>query len=234
MKLQVAVLASAGILYGCAADLREVGREPSLSPVGSGLEAAPEGPSAYPAPPPPPLKRFSLWDDRQSRLFADARASRAGDVLTVLISINDRAQISNESDRSRTTNRSLGLAGALKMAGAGSSASAELDIDSRSRARGAGETARSENIRLSVAAFVTDVLPSGNLVVRGSQEVRVNAELRLLTIAGIVRPQDVEADNTIPYDRIAEARISYGGRGRLSEVQQPPYGHQILDSLSPF
>ena len=97
-----------------------------------------------------------------------------------------------------------------------------------------GQTARSENLRLSVAAVVTDVLPNGNLIISGTQEVRVNAELRVLTIAGIVRPNDIGASNTISYERIAEARISYGGRGRLTEVQQPPYGHQILDQVLPF
>ena len=93
---------------------------------------------------------------------------------------------------------------------------------------------RSENIELSIAAVVTEVLPNGNLMITGSQEVRVNAELSILTIAGVVRPSDIGAQNTIPYDRIAEARVSYGGRGRLTEVQQPPYGQQVLDTVLPF
>ncbi|WP_292388806.1 flagellar basal body L-ring protein FlgH, partial [Mesorhizobium sp.] len=97
-----------------------------------------------------------------------------------------------------------------------------------------GEINRSENLELNVAAVVTEVLPNGNLMIRGSQEVRVNYELRVLTIAGMVRPSDIGAENTIPYERIAEARISYGGRGRVSEVQQPAYGQQILDQVLPF
>ena len=101
-------------------------------------------------------------------------------------------------------------------------------------ARGTGTTARSEDLDLLVAAVVTAVMPNGNLMIRGSQEVRVNAELRILHIAGIVRPSDIGADNTVSYERIAEARISYGGRGRLTEVQQPPYGQQILDQVLPF
>ena len=104
----------------------------------------------------------------------------------------------------------------------------------RTSSKGAGATVRSEEIRLSVAAVVTDLLPNGNLLISGSQEVRVNAELRVLTISGIVRPSDIGADNVVSYERIAEARISYGGRGRLTEVQQPAYGQQILDNVLPF
>ncbi|PSM18862.1 MULTISPECIES: flagellar basal body L-ring protein FlgH [Nitratireductor] len=234
MKRSLPILATGLFLAGCAGELNEIGRAPSLSPVGSGLDPAAGSVQAYPEAPAAPVKRFSLWDDRQSQLYEDARALVVGDILTVFISINDKAILNNESDRSRTTNRTLGLSGGFEAEGVGKSASADLDINSRSTAAGSGATARSENIRLSVAAVVTEVFPNGNLMIRGSQEVRVNAELRILTIAGIVRPADISASNTIPYERIAEARISYGGRGRLTEVQQPPYGHQILDLISPF
>jgi len=220
-------------LGGCAGELREIGRPPELSAVGSGL-GPPATSHAYPEPPAPPVKRFSLWNDEQSQLYKDVRAMRAGDILTVFISINDRATLNNESDRSRTTTRKFGVGGGYEWNGVGSSGGADFDLASRSASAGTGATARSENIRLSVAAVVTEVLPNGNLVIRGSQEVRVNAELRILTIAGIVRPTDIDARNSLPYERIAEARISYGGRGRLTEVQQPPYGQQILDVISPF
>lgn len=222
------------LLSGCAGELREIGRPPALSPVGSGLEQAPVLAHAYPEAPPAPMRRFSLWDDRQSHLFKDARALSPGDILTVFISINDKATLSNQSDRQRTSRRTFGLKGAFDLEGAGSSGSADLNLNSRSDSAGSGATARSEKIELSVAAVVTEVLPNGNLMIRGSQEVRVNAELRILTIAGIARPEDIGARNTIPYERIAEARISYGGRGRLTEVQQPAYGQQILDIVSPF
>jgi flagellar L-ring protein precursor FlgH len=100
--------------------------------------------------------------------------------------------------------------------------------------QGQGNIDRQEQIQVSVAAVVTRVLPNGNLVISGSQEVRVNYELRQLTVAGIVRPSDVSRANTVSYDHIAEARISYGGRGRLSEVQQPSWGQQLTDWLKPF
>lgn len=225
-------LVAALALAGCATDLKEVNKAPALSPVGSGLEGTSQ--AGYPTKPSPPLERTSLWSDRQSHLFTDARALSVGDVMTVLISINDRAKFSNESERSRTASRDFNIGGQYEGNGVGGEGSAGFDIGSGSRSVGTGQTERSENLRLSVAAIVTEVLPNGNLIIAGTQEVRVNAELRILTISGIVRPQDIEASNTISYERIAEARISYGGRGRLTEVQQPPYGHQILDKIMPF
>ena len=232
-KLLVLACLSAG-LTGCGANLAEVGKTPTLSAVGTGLEHNTRSAHYYPKSPPPPVQRYSLWDDRQSTLFTDARALSIGDVMTVAISINDKAKFSTESERSRTAARTLGIAGEYELGGAGNGGTAGLDINSSSTSAGTGQTARSENLRLSVAAIVTDVLPNGNLVISGTQEVRVNAELRVLTIAGIVRPSDIGAANTISYERIAEARISYGGRGRLTEVQQPPYGQQIADKFLPF
>ncbi len=227
-------IALAASLAGCGANLSEVGRNPSLSAVGTGLDANARTTHYYPKAPSRPVDRNSLWDDRQSHLFTDARALSIGDVMTVQISINDQAKFSNESERSRKASRDLGISGDYDINGAAGAGTAGFKIGSSSTHTGNGQTARSENLRLSVAAVVTDVLPNGNLIISGTQEVRVNAELRVLTIAGIVRPNDIGASNTISYERIAEARISYGGRGRLTEVQQPPYGHQILDQVLPF
>lgn len=218
---------------GCASTVKEINREPELSAMGTGLEPQ-ENAYLYPDTPVKPVKRFSLWNDRQSRLFTDPRAIQRGDLLTVLISINDRARFRNESERSRSSNKSLGIVAGWGWDGMGQEGEVNGAFESETESTGEGATARSENIELSVAAVVTDVLPNGNLVIKGSQEVRVNYELRILTIAGIVRPIDIGARNTISYERIAEARISYGGRGRLSEVQQPPYGQQILDTVMPF
>jgi len=220
-------------LTGCATkqELAEIGRPPSLSAVGSGL-GGDAASYAYPEEPKP--KKFSLWDDRQSRLFTDARALSIGDILTVQISINDRAKFKNESDRKRNAKRSLGLGASATVQGVSAEGEGSFDITSGTDTQGAGATTRSESIELSVAAVVTEVLPNGNLVISGTQEVRVNAELRILTIGGIVRPNDIGAQNTISYERIAEARISYGGRGRLTEVQQPAYGQQVLDHFLPF
>jgi flagellar L-ring protein precursor FlgH len=176
-----------------------------------------------------------LWNDRQSRLFTDPRALSQGDILTVNIKVNDRANFKNQNDRSRTANRKLGFDVSAQWDKVGSTAGKGSGaLNSATDTSADGEIKRSETLDLNVAAIVTDVLPNGNLMIRGSQEVRVNAELRVLTIAGIVRPADIGAENTIPYERIAEARISYGGRGRITEVQQPAYGQQILDQVLPF
>jgi flagellar L-ring protein precursor FlgH len=223
------------LLAGCASTA-EIGIEPVMSPV-----VPYTGASMYPgyydlkaASAPPNIRRNSLWDDRQSRLFTDPRALTVGDILTVAILINDRAQLRNQSERRRTADRSLGASASVNLEGFEFAGDGEGTIGSGTQSAGRGETQRSEDIRLRVAAVVMDVLPNGNLVIRGSQEVRVNAELRILNIEGIVRPADIGASNTIDYDRIAEARISYGGRGRLTEVQQPPYGQQFLDAVLPF
>lgn len=232
MKPLLTVPAMALLLAGCV-NTAEIGREPVLSPV-----VPYSGDVAYPdyisKAPPTAAERTSLWHDRQSRLFTDPRALEAGDILTVTILINDRAQLRNQSERLRNSSRDLGLSGSFNVEGAGASGEGSAQIGGGSQSNGRGETQRSEDIRLRVAAVVMDVLSNGNLLIRGSQEVRVNAELRILTIEGIVRPADIGASNTIDYDRIAEARISYGGRGRLTEVQQPPYGQQILDAVLPF
>lgn len=235
MIRRMLVLLAVTTLSGCGSDLREVGREPGLSPVGSGIADSPTSSLyRYPQSPAPPVKKFSLWDDRQSRLFTDPRALQQGDILTVKIKINDRANFKNQNDRSRTANRKLGFDLSAQWDKSSTAGKGSGSLDSTTQTNADGEIKRSETLELNVAAVVTDVLPNGNLMIKGSQEVRVNYELRVLTIAGIVRPADIGAENTIPYERIAEARISYGGRGRITEVQQPAYGQQVLDQVLPF
>lgn len=237
MKRAPLALAAVVALAGCSNSISEIGVEPAMSPVGSGLAptlAATTATASYPEMPPQPVKRFSLWDDRQSHLFTDARALRQGDILTVKISVDDEAQFKNKSDRKRTQGRGIGLSASADAEGFTFDGSGNLDYSSSSTYAGDGATARSEKLDLMVAAVVTDILPNGNLIIRGSQEVRVNAEMRVLQIAGIVRPQDIGASNTISYERIAEARISYGGRGRITDVQQPTWGQQLVDVVSPI
>lgn len=224
-----------GSLAGCAGVPQDLGREPHMTPVGTGL-ATPVDPSGlYNFPPPRRIGGpASLYDVNRGSLFRDPRAMTVGDVLTVNIAINDKATLDNTSNRSQSAKIGNGYSFDFKAGASEVKPSSQLDSTSTSTSNGTGTVDRSEKIQLSVAAVVTAVLPDGNLIVSGSQEVRVNYELRLLNVAGIVRPRDISKDNTIPYDKIAEARISYGGRGRSSEVQQPGWGQQFYDAVKPF
>ncbi len=231
-SIQVAL---AGVLLAsCSQTASEIGSPPKLSQVGMELDGTQMAYESYPERPPSAVNRFSAWNDRASNLFVTKRALSAGDILTVQISIDDKAQFTNKSDRSRKSGLGLSLSGSADLDSVGHSASADGTVDSSTDFTGTGGTTRAETIKLSVAAVVIRVLQNGNLLIKGSQEVRVNAELRILTIEGIVRPSDIEPNNTISYERIAEARISYGGRGRITEVQQPPWGHQIITLISPL
>ena len=227
-RLAIASMVAAS-LAGCATRPQEIGREPTLTPVGAGLNPN-IVPHQMPVNPPPPTAFNSLYSDGAS-LYRDPRAMKRGDVLTINISINDKATLGNNTDRSLDSEvqnqATSSINGTALLSGNFTSAS-------KSSANGQGTIDRSEKIQASVAAVVTEVLPHGTLVVSGSQEVRVNFEIRQVYVAGIVRPRDISRDNTIGYEKIAEARISYGGRGRLTEVQQPGWGQQVYDALKPF
>ena len=220
-----------------------LGREPSFTPTRNASEhnamLNPGLPLA--AEPSRLVDSASLWrGDRQS-LLGDRRAMRRGDILTVRIEIDEEAQISNSTSRSRSGSESLGipqLFGIPQRANEKLPEGASLDnavsLDSSSKSDGDGSVRRKEELTLRVAATVMDVLPNGVLAIEGSQEVRVNFELRELLVSGYVRPEDISRQNEITYDKIAAARISYGGRGQISDMQQPRYGQQILDMVLPF
>ena len=109
-----------------------------------------------------------------------------------------------------------------------------LTADATSSSDGKGSVQRQESLTTNIAAVVTQLLPNGNMVVEGKQEIRVNFEMRELIVAGIVRPEDIQSDNTIDSSKIAQARIAYGGHGQITDVQQPRYGQQVMDVLLPF
>jgi flagellar L-ring protein precursor FlgH len=225
---------------GCAGDIREIGVEPFMSPVGTGLAAEVQpSASAVFLPASGAHQRSAIWDGGRANIFSDVRAVKIGDVITVQIAIDDKASFDNETSRSLNAQVNTGFDFKLGISGfSKNNTNAELkpqfDSSAASVTQGQGMIDRKEKIQLAIAAVVTDVLPNGNLIISGSQEVRLNYELRLLTVAGIVRPQDISKENTISYDKIAEARISYGGRGRLMEVQQPAIIQQIYDRLKPL
>lgn len=172
----------------------------------------------------------SLWKRDNAGFFGDRRATKVGDILTILIQIDDEAKLENASQRSRSSGNEITGAAAIGNLPSGPL----IDLDGTSSSRGNGSINRQEQVRLKVAAMVIRALDNGNLVVAGRQEVKVNNELRELRVAGIIRPVDISMDNSIPYDRIAEARITYGGRGQISRVQQPRYGEDMLDVVLPY
>jgi flagellar L-ring protein FlgH len=233
MKVIIAILAFF-LLAGCAGDVSEVGRPPRMSAVGSGLATNVRPTAAALFAPKSSAHSQSLWNGSRTDLFSDQRAAKIGDVITVLIAINDKAIFGNTSDRGQNSEIKGGINFTNQQSNSQSQWNPQTDLTSSSTAHGTGSIDRSEQIKLSVAAVVTDVLPNGNLVISGSQEVRVNYELRLLNVAGIIRPLDISRNNTITYDKIAEARISYGGRGRIMEVQQPGWGQQLWDRFKPM
>jgi len=225
------------VLSACTSQtMRDFNRAPDFSPVRADIGYRPMANASSPSQAhthslPRRAGKNSLYRSDAVNFYRDPRATKPGDVLTVLISINDRANLNNKSDVKRNSQTGLGLSGGwgwLKPFGG------DANANKSTSAKGDGKVERREDIRLSVAAIVSDVLPNGNLIISGSQEVRVNYEMRVLNISGVVRPRDIAGNNTISYDKIAEARISYGGRGRLSEIQQPPYGQQLLNHVAPF
>lgn len=203
-------------------------------------------PASEPVVRPKRAEASSLWSRGTSSFFDDQRAEEVGDILTVVINISDNARLNNASERSRSSTQDvdspifLGYGGRvneiLPGIGAGDlpTGGQIVDLGNTSSSKGEGSINRTEAINLRIAALIIKELPNGNFVIAGRQEVKVNNELRELRVAGIIRPQDIGTLNTVAYDKIAEARITYGGRGQLSQVQQPRYGEDFLDVILPY
>lgn len=248
MKHAFLLTVSLLLVSGCNGRLNNIGMEPDFTPVGysrnSAIAVDPGHAAVAVAPKTPPRPRYaegSLWHSGPSSLFGDRRAQSLGDILTVVIDIEDEASISNSSNRGRSGSDDVSIQNFLGLPSVverylpgGATLNPAVTASSTSNAQGSGSVTRNEAITLRVAATVVDVLPNGHLVVRGNQEVRVNYELRDLQIAGIVRPEDISRRNEITYDKIAGARISYGGRGHIMDMQQPRYGQQIADQILPY
>lgn len=244
MKPIVALFLSSLItvfLSGCSnlAQLSEVGRPPRMTQISDPTRAAGYRPVTLPMPPlqAPPSEPASLWRSGSRAFFKDQRASQVGDLVTIIVDITDTAALNNGATTQRTADQAMstpqlfGLKQAIleHLTGAGGLSTSSSDDTSAT-----GKITRNETVTLRLAGEITQVLPDGNFVIVAKQEVRVNSELRDLFVSGIVRPQDITADNTVTHDRMAEARISYGGRGTLTQIQTPRYGQQIMDSVLPF
>lgn len=243
MRAVLPLLALA-LLSGCGtlSRLSEVGRPPSMTPSGDPTADPSWRPVSLPMPrgQSTPIEANSLWRQGSRAFFKDQRAAQVGDVVTVLVSIDDAATLKNESTGGRNGSQTLGVPNFFGLEAASnrifpnSTPSSLLNTSSNGASTGSGSIKRNESVTLRLAGVITQVLPNGNLAVAARQEVRVNSELRELTVSGVIRPQDIASDNTVKHDRLAEARISYGGRGQISDVQTPRYGQQVLDILLPF
>jgi flagellar L-ring protein FlgH len=241
--LSVALLALLGVASGCSSidRLSQIGEKPKLTEIENPTAQPGYKPVQMPMPKPETVSynANSLWRNGSRAFFKDQRAARVGDILTVTVNITDKANIANETQRSRTNKEDSGITDFVGSKTLGVQAQKILPgriltADSTASSDGKGSVARQEALQTNVAAVVTQLLPNGNLVVEGKQEIRVNFEIRELIVAGIVRPEDIQSDNTIDSSKIAQARIAYGGRGQLTDVQQPRYGQQVMDVLLPF
>jgi len=259
-KSAICVLLGSLAACGAADRISNIGKAPELTPIKDIKAPVAQRSISLPMPSSEPnrYKPNSLWRTGARAFFKDQRASKIGDILTVNIDISDSAQIGNTTSRARTTAEQAGLAnllgfeqqirgllhGSAPVAGADGVTPADtrptvdpsslVGADATSSYNGSGTVNRSEAISMTVAAIVTDVLPNGNLVIQARQEVRVNFEKREMLLAGIIRPEDISSSNQVSHTQIAEARISYGGKGQLSDVQQPRYGTQLYDIVFPF
>jgi flagellar L-ring protein precursor FlgH len=239
---RMALCALALLLPACER-LSELGRPPAMA----GIENPTRDPNWRQVSMPMPVTQApdpsanSLWRPGSRTFLRDQRAAQPGDLVTVLVSIQDQAQLQNSTERDRKGTDALGMP---RLLGLESSLTRILpntidparlvQTNGEQSTSGSGQIRRNETVTLRVAATVVQTLPNGNLVVTGRQQVRVNSELRDLTVSGIIRPQDIASDNTVRHDRLAEARIAYGGRGTISDVQRPRYGQELLDIILPF
>ncbi|MCF8496357.1 MAG: flagellar basal body L-ring protein FlgH [Alphaproteobacteria bacterium] len=239
------LLLSCVFLGGCGVSDRiaNIGQAPDMSPIANPSLQPGYQPVSLPMPAPQKVvqQRNSLWSADRQTFFKDQRASDVGDIITVMIEIKDKAELDNESERTRASSENAGLDSLL---GYEQSLDRILPqaidnenlagVSSDSSHTGSGTIDREEKINLKIAALVTQILPNGNMVIHGQQEVRVNFEKRILGIDGVIRPEDITVDNTVSYEQIAEARIMYGGEGQMTDVQQPRYGQQLYDIVFPF
>lgn len=245
-----AVALLAFFLLGGCESLRHITKPPSFSPVESGAAMTAGGwNSKYAARPDAANDQradssptaASLWRSGPESLFGDRRARKIGDIVTVLVEINDEAEMRNRTGRSRSGSDSVEVPALLgvgslaqRVLPGGAGLNPAIDASSSATSTGEGTIKREEKITLRVAATIVGLLPNGHLVVSGDQEVRVNYELRELHVSGVIRTEDISRSNVITYDKIADAKISYGGRGQISDMQRARYGQQIIDIISPF
>ena len=229
---------------GIADRLSSIGQAPEMTKIENPYAQPGYRPITLPMPPQEALntQSNSLWQASRQTFFKDQRAHKVGDILTIMIDINDTADLKNKTERKRDGGETQGLSHFLGVAASQLGKVLPevvdpeklVDMNSSSNSTGDGKIQRGETIKLKIAAMVMQVLPNGNFVIQGRQQVRVNYELRDLQLQGVIRPEDILNNNSISYEKIAEARIAYGGKGSVSDIQQPRYGQQVFDAVFPF
>ncbi len=244
MRRAALALLLPALLGGCGSlqRLSEVGKPPEMTPTADPTKDPAWRPLTMPMPAAQVAapQANALWRAGSRAFFKDQRAAQVGDIVTVVISTTDSADVENNTVTSRNSNETLGVPNMFGLESqipkllAGANPSTLVSASSANGNNGQATLKRNETVALRLAGVITQVLPNGNLVVAAHQEMRVNSELRDLQVTGVVRPQDIASDNTVTHDRMAEARISYGGRGQETEVQTPRWGQQVLDILLPF
>ena len=227
-KFSTMTLLSAA-LCGCSAvdRIQNIGSTPKMAPVGN--PAGDKIVAAIPALPPISHDDNSLWQPGARSFFSDPRASHVGDVITVNVSVADSANFADTTSRSRTNSDAANLTnffGLESIMPKGMNPANLVNMGSSNSNVGAGSVNRQESINMTMAALVAQILPNGNLVINGHQQVRVNSEMRDVQVSGIVRREDISQENTVNLSQIAEARITYGGQGTVSDVQTPRLGSQ--------
>lgn len=236
------VLIAVLLLSGCGAltRLSEVGRPPGMTPLSDPTRDPNYRPITMPMPraETTPNEANALWRPGSRAFFKDQRAAQVGDIVTVLVTMNDSANLNNATAATRSGTESAGVPNLFGLETLLPKTIVDpsklFSSSSANSNTGTGQIKRSEAVTLRLAGVVTQVLPNGNLVIAARQEFRVNAELRELQVTGVIRPQDIASDNTVLHDRMAEARISYGGRGQVTDVQSPRWGQQLMDIVLPF
>jgi flagellar L-ring protein precursor FlgH len=246
---RIAVLLIPLVLSGCGSwsRLSEIGSPPRMTAAADPTQAKNYTPITLPMPNfvPGPAVPASLWRAGARDFLKDQRASEVGDLVTVVVNVADTAALQDNTAINRASNENLGVPNILGLASLfphifgkanlnQTNSGASNNTGSADNTTTTGQVARNEIVALRLAGEVIQVLPNGNLVVVARQEMRVNSELRILTVSGVIRPEDIASDNTIAHDRMAEARISYGGRGDLTYAQQKPWGQQVLGAIAPF
>lgn len=233
------------IMSGCGTwgKLSRIGKEPEISEMENKVVAREKNPMLMGGEESQEYAGSnSLWKKGSSGFFKDQRATKVGDIITVMVSAQDTALMENKTEQNRDNNSSSvginafgGYEGYLgKVMPSGVNPSKLIDVTSNHDISGEGKVDRKEKINMTMAAVVTQVLGNGNLVIEGTQEIRVNRELRKLSVQGIIRRADIRSNNTIESTKIAELRVSYGGEGVVSDMQEPRYGRSFIDIISPF